>query len=323
MAWTDYSNTLPNGWDSSIGEVDYDASVNLRDSGEELFYIISMKGDPPMRGINSIDDSYNIPGFEDGYQPEGVNNPITGDLGGVEGGDGGGGGDETFARDSYINSDSAAATSWTGTIPTVTEGDLMVAVLMHRQSGGTLTPPTGWTQQGPDYLTGIIFSADSQRLAVYTKVAAASEPATVTWTQASSARMCGFLVSLVGNNLTMGTVAESYGNAQNASIANAGADFYITAATWLYSASPDTEEYSQTGAGVTEISDSDSPSARISGGYSSSDGMVESFHSADENDNSPNHGMISIPFTLAGGGSDGGGGSTRPTSGFLYPRGQG
>ena len=232
-------------------------------------------------------------------------------------------GGEVFFRDSYINSDATAATSWTGTVPTVAEGDLMVAVLMHRQSGGALTLPTGWTQQGPDYLSGITFGGDVQLLTVCTKVAAASEPATVTWTLASSARFCGFLVSLVGNDFTMGTALESYGNADTASIVNGGADFYITAATWVYSANTDPEPYSQTGTGVTEISDSPQTQARISGGYSSSNGTVTSFHGSVDVVNSPNHGIISIPFTVAGGNDGGGGGSTRPTSGMLYPRGQG
>lgn len=232
-------------------------------------------------------------------------------------------GGEVFFRDSYINSDSAAATSWTGTVPTVAEGDLMVAVIMHRQSGGTLTPPTGWTQQGSDYMSGIAFSGDVQLLTVYTKVATASEPATVAWTMASSARICGFLVSLVGNDFTMGTALEGYGNGDTTSIVNGGADFYITAATWVYSATSGTETYSQTGEGVTGISDSPQANARISGGYSSLNGTVTSFHGSNDLDNSPNHGMISIPFTVADDDGGGGGGSTRPTSGMLYPRGQG
>ena len=228
------------------------------------------------------------------------------------------------ARDSYINSDSTAATTWTGDVPSVAAGDLMVAVIMDRESGGTVTPPTGWTQQGPKYLNSIVVGGSIQNLSVYTKVAAASEPSTVTWTQATSSRICGFIASLVGNSFTMGTVAENYGNGEYASISNTGADFYITAATWVYTSGGTTtpESYSQTGSGVTEISDSPQTQPRISGGYTSTSGVVESTHASNTATNSPNHGMISIPFTINGD-DGGGGGSTRPTSGMLYPRGQG
>ncbi len=85
MAWTDYSSTLANGWDSGMGTVAYDASVSTRDGGEELFNRVTLPSDA-FRTINSIGNSYNIPGFDDGYQPEGVNNPIAGNLGGGGGG---------------------------------------------------------------------------------------------------------------------------------------------------------------------------------------------------------------------------------------------
>lgn len=86
MAWTDYSSTLANGWDSGMGTVTYDTSINTRDGGEELFNRVTINSNSPVGVVNSIDNSYNIPGFDDGYQPEGVNNPITGDLGGGSGG---------------------------------------------------------------------------------------------------------------------------------------------------------------------------------------------------------------------------------------------
>ena len=235
-------------------------------------------------------------------------------------GGGGGGGNPLIAvRDTYIDSSGEPDTAWTGSIPSYIEGDLLVAVIMTRTSGGALTLPTGWTQQGSAYLTNMQFGADAQSLKVFTKVATASEPATVTWTQASSARICGFLVSMVGNDFTMGTAAQAYGNASDASIANAGADFYITAGTWVYAATNEGEVYSQTGPGLTQITDSPARDARISGGYTSKSGLVESVHKAGSDENDPNHGMISIPFIASGGG----GGSIRPVSGFLYPRGQG
>lgn len=235
-----------------------------------------------------------------------------------------GGGDPDIAvRATYIDSDSTADTVWTGNVPTHFEGDLLVAVIMTRTNGGVITPPTDWTQQGSAYLSNLQFSGGSQDLKVFTKLATASEPATATWTQAISSRICGFLVSMVGNNFTMGVATQAYGNGEDASITNAGADFYITAATWLYSSATTPETYSQTGLGLTQITDSPNDFARISGGYTSEDGLVASFHSDSSGANDPNHGIISIPFIFSGGGGGGGGGSIRPTSGFLYPRGDG
>lgn len=86
MAWTDYSSTLANAWDSSIGTTNYASNISIRDAGEELFYRVNLNGSASVGRINSLDKSYNIPGFDDGYQPEGVNNPIEGDLGGGGGG---------------------------------------------------------------------------------------------------------------------------------------------------------------------------------------------------------------------------------------------
>ena len=311
MAWTDYSSTLANGWDSAIGSTFYDTKLNA--SSEEFFYRVTL-GVSTLGQINSIDKSYNIPGFDDGYQPEGVSNPIAGDFSGSG---------IPAVRDSYISSPANSVTAWTGTVPSYVEGDLLIAVIMTRSSAGALTIPAGWTQQGTDYLGNIQFSGDVQTLKVFTKVATASEPTTLTWTQASSGRICGFLVSMIGNNFTMGVASEDYGNAATASITNSGADFYINAATWIY-ASSSPLPYSQSGPGITEINDSTVAQARISGGYTYEDGLVTSNHAAATATNSPNHGMISIPFTtLSDDGGSGGGGSSRPSAGFLYPRGQG
>ena len=89
MAWTDYSSTQSNSWDSAIGTAAYDTGISLRDVGEESFPRIMMNASSQRAGyINTLSESYNIPGFDDGYQPEGVSNPIEGDLGGGSGGGG-------------------------------------------------------------------------------------------------------------------------------------------------------------------------------------------------------------------------------------------
>ncbi len=86
MAWTDYSNTAANSWDSAIGTVNYSTGIIIRDAGEESFYRVVLNVNSSFSQINTLSGSYNIPGFDDGYQPEGVSNPIAGDLGGGSGG---------------------------------------------------------------------------------------------------------------------------------------------------------------------------------------------------------------------------------------------
>jgi hypothetical protein len=85
MAWTDYSTTLPESWSADIGAVRYSTAVQYTSTeppGSILFVAQSAIG-----FISRLSVTYNIPGFEgSGYQPDGVNNPIQGDLGGGGGG---------------------------------------------------------------------------------------------------------------------------------------------------------------------------------------------------------------------------------------------
>ena len=197
---------------------------------------------------------------------------------------GGGGAPIPSVRGTFIESDSTASTSEALTVPTHVSGDLLVAVLMHRD---TLTPPSGFTLHGT-YLASMPFG---QRLSVCTKVAGDSEPASYTWTQASAARICGWMAS-VGQNATITSVTESYGNAETATITTNAGRLNLTAATWLYSTTD--EDYSQSGTGVVEITDSPKSGARISGGYTTSATTVTSTHESVTGTDSPNHAMINI-----------------------------
>ena len=192
-----------------------------------------------------------------------------------------------------IDSDATASVSQVLDAPTHISGDLLIACIMSRNSGGALTPPSGFTLYG-EYLSSITFTGDFQTISVFTKTATASEPATYTWTQASSGRICGFITAVeAGAAIT--SVTESYGNATTATITTLLGRLNITAATWIYSSSAEPAEvYSQSGPGMVEITDSPVVNARISGGYTTEAGTVTSTHDAGNVDNNPNHGMINI-----------------------------
>jgi hypothetical protein len=85
MAWTDYSTTLPGDWSADIGEVRNSTGITYRPDLPPGILITNPNHDTGF--INKVSSSYNILGFEGtGYQPDGVNDPINGDLGGGSGG---------------------------------------------------------------------------------------------------------------------------------------------------------------------------------------------------------------------------------------------
>jgi len=196
----------------------------------------------------------------------------------------------------FIDSSATADTSQVLAAPAHSTSDLLVACIMSRASGGALTPPSGFTLYG-EYLSSLTFSGDGQTISVFTKTATASEPASYTWTQASSGRICGFIAAVKKGSIIT-SVAENYGNGTIASIATAAGQMNITAATWIYSTTSGGETYSQSGAGVVEITDSPRNNARISGGYTTEAGIVTSTHGANTEDDNPNHGMINISLKL-------------------------
>ena len=212
-------------------------------------------------------------------------------------GGGGGGGDSAppVVTGTFIDSDAAEATTQVLTAPSHDAGDLLVAVIMTRTTGGVVTAPSGFTLYGT-YLGDIPLSGGGfQTLSVFTKTATASEPATYTWTQASSSRICGFIAAVEGG-ASIVSVIENYGNGETATIATVANKLNLTAATWIYADAATGEAYSQSGTGLAEITDSPSVNARISGGYTTAADTVTSTHDADNTSNSPNHGIINIIF---------------------------
>jgi hypothetical protein len=196
---------------------------------------------------------------------------------------------------SFINSGSTADTSHELTVPTHADGDLLIAVLMWRNNKGTLTVPAGWSLQGT-YTSSIVFSGNIQNLLVYTKTASTSEPASYTWSATASTRNCGLMASV--RNGVIDSVTESYGNGTTATISAVSSRLNLTVFTWIYAAASGTETYSQSGTGLTQISDSPKEQARISGGYTTTAGTITSTHSATNESDAPNHGGINIQLRI-------------------------
>jgi hypothetical protein len=191
----------------------------------------------------------------------------------------------------FINSDSTADTSHVLDVPTHLENDLLVAVLMWRDDMGVLTPPAGWKRHGA-YMDQIVFSGVRQHLHVYTKQASSSEPSSYTWSASASTRNAGLMVSVRGGIID--TVSEGYGNGATATIDTLPDRLNLTVFTWVFAATSGTESYSQSGASVTQITDSPKANARLSGGYTTTQGTITSTHDATDTTFNPNHGGINI-----------------------------
>ena len=192
---------------------------------------------------------------------------------------------------SFIDSNSASDTSHTLTVPTHSAGDTLVAVLMWRLPHADITAPTGWTLHTGNLLSIMVVD---HRLHVYTKIATDSEPANYTWSASTAVRNCGLMVS-VRNFKRIFNIVESYGNGVTATIATAKNRLNLTVFTWLY-ADTSAETYSQNSDDglLTQISDSPTANARISGGHVNSQTIVTSTHNAASTDNNPNHSGICI-----------------------------
>ena len=222
-----------------------------------------------------------------------------------------------FVRDWYIDSNSGSSATWVGNVPGRIAGDLLVAAIMTRTGGGNLTGPDGWDYQGTyleDLDTG---DGNYQSITVFTRKSIGAGTVTATWTQDNADAICGLIVS-VGNGSILNS-NEVYGSGNTVSIDNAGADFYLTIASWIDTNDLTPQTYAQSGTGIGKITDSPSLSARISGSYSTFDTTVTSDYVLAGS--SGDHGIFTLGFQtdLDGGGQENVP-SDRPESGFLYPR---
>ena len=97
MAWTDYSSTIPSAWDSSIGQVvNSSGSFAIEEGVFDIVNFATSSTNPPyVVGAGLLINSYNIPGFDDGYQPSSTPDPIDNNIDEGGGGPPGPGGGST------------------------------------------------------------------------------------------------------------------------------------------------------------------------------------------------------------------------------------
>ena len=93
MAWTDYSTTHSNDWSTEIGEENTDDRIMI--STASLYFSGAQLGTSEVFSINELRESYNIPGFDDGYAPV-VPDPIFNNI------DEGGGGGSTRPSSGFL-----------------------------------------------------------------------------------------------------------------------------------------------------------------------------------------------------------------------------
>lgn len=89
MSWTDYSNTTADLY--GFGETESSTDVFLASDGEPFVLDGIFVVNSQAIEVNNLFESYNILGFEDGYQPNYVPNPITGNIDEPDPNGGGGG----------------------------------------------------------------------------------------------------------------------------------------------------------------------------------------------------------------------------------------
>ena len=96
MAWSDYSSTAANSWDANApGSVVSDNNMNPAPDATPLIeggIWLGSSSSYTSLSINSLDRSYHIVGFDDGYYPSSTPDPIKNNFGTGGGGDPGGGG---------------------------------------------------------------------------------------------------------------------------------------------------------------------------------------------------------------------------------------
>jgi hypothetical protein len=93
MAWTDYSNTAPSAWYSNLG-TEY-TTVELYFNDSEIYDSIFFDG-ATYAGLNDVSNFLAIPGFDDGYLPAGIPDPISNNI------DQGGGGGSTRPASGFL-----------------------------------------------------------------------------------------------------------------------------------------------------------------------------------------------------------------------------
>ena len=104
-------------------------------------------------------------------------------------------------RNTQYGSETASNTI-TVTKPTGTlENEVMVAFIQHRDSTGSLTPPSGWTLLQSQATSGGS-SGNTSKAYTYYKLAGASEPASYDWISVNDGRVNASITTVTGNATT-------------------------------------------------------------------------------------------------------------------------
>lgn len=182
-------------------------------------------------------------------------------------------------------------------------GDLLVAIIMWRANGGTITPPSGWALYGT-YLNSVVSSGVVQNIRIYTKTATASEPAFYVFSAPTSTRNSGAVISVAYG--TIDSVDEYHKSATGTAAINVScSDRYLSviAHTWV-NASSNSEQASMTGAGVQALAFDTTTERRLLVGETNEAGTVSCSHSSSDTGNGA--GAIVINFKLLTGSGGGG-----------------
>lgn len=189
----------------------------------------------------------------------------------------------------YLDDVGLSGTSLVLDNPGSSEGNLLIAVVVNRTTGGALTAPSGWELQG-NYLT-LTDGIFTQSLSVFTKKSTSSEPVNYTWTQGSVSLIAGYIAVI--DNGFIETVAINETTDTDTSVVAANNRLNLIASTWIYTGVA--EAYSTTGTNVTQISSSPTDQAILCGAYTNIGGNVSTTHTnVDFSASNTNNGMINI-----------------------------
>jgi len=135
-------------------------------------------------------------------------------------------------RSSSANTTGSSSSSLTLNVPAGTQsGDVMVAHVVVRTAGNTITAPTGWTQ--------IVRKDTGSALSTvaYYKVASSSEPASYTWNFGTSGEASGSIGSYIGvNNAAPVDVSNGQLNSSSNNVDNSGVTTTVANDMLVYAA---------------------------------------------------------------------------------------
>lgn len=186
--------------------------------------------------------------------------------------------------------------SFVMTVPTHQEGDLLVAVLLKRDGGGTITTPAGWIFVG-EYLDLNLY----QQLRVYTRPATASEPATYTFNASGTDRMGG-MMSAIRNTAGIDGTIQTY-------TGNGGSDLtvpftrstdwptlHLVVGSWVFTVASNPNDV--VGDQIIKYVDSPQQHARINAAFTNGYGDVVIESGTATGGTNPTKGAIKIKFLM-------------------------